>query len=314
MSFQKVSTVLHDAEGNEITAPIPWTQAPAPTNWTAFSGDVSNVSLANTLYVQDQLTWKSLDILLGFSRGEQWGTGLPGESAWSPTLGLVYALTDSVSVYANAQRSFNAQQVYPAFDGHILPPEKGRSVEAGFKFDLSGGRLVGTVAAFHIEESNIATSDVDHPGYYLLQDSDNVSRGFEIDLAGRLLLGWNVIASYTYSDLLVPAAEGITQLPKHTGSLWTTYDLQGARWRGWGLGAGVRARSSYLTVDSAGDISRIPGQARIDASVYYRARDWSATLGVKNVFDRRLYADYASSSFVEVVPTRLVYLTCTYSF
>jgi iron complex outermembrane recepter protein len=250
----------------------------------------------------------------GITRGEQWGTGEAGQSAWSPMLGLVYHFTDSVSVYANAQRSFNAQQQYFVFGEGAAPPERGRSVEAGFKFDLPGDRLAGTVAAFRSAESDTAAQDVEHPGYYDIVSGGYVSRGFEMDMTGRLLPGWNVIASYTYSDLLSSIASDITQLPKHTASFWTTYDLQGTHWQGWGVGAGIWARSSYGTLDSAGNVYRIPGQARIDASLYYHARNWSATLGVKNVFERRLYADYASGEFVEVEPTRLFYLTCTHDF
>jgi iron complex outermembrane recepter protein len=313
-SYSKVTSVQSSIEGDEVVEPIPWTQAPLPANWTVSSGDTNNSSFASAFYFQDQLTWRALDVVAGISRGQQWGVGQPAQSAWSPSLGLVYRLTDSLSAYANVQRSFYAQQQYLLFSGGNAPPEMGRSVEAGFKFDLSGERLVGTVAAFRSQEYNAVTNDFEHPGYYDVMNSGYASRGFEIDVTARPLPGWSVIASYTYSDLLGPDIGDVTQLPRHTASLWTTYDLQGTRWQEWGVGMGIRARSAYHTVDSAGDVASIPGQAGVDTSLYYHALDWSATVGVKNVFNRRLYADYASEAFVEIEPTRLFYLTCTYDF
>lgn len=182
------------------------------------------------------------------------------------------------------------------------------------KFDSPDARYTGTVAVFRSAEYNSATPDPINPGLYDVVPSGYVSRGVEADVTGHLLPGWKLSASYTYADLASPPGTGITQLPKHTFSLWTTYDLQSERWRGWGAGIGIRARSNYTSSDSSGNILSIPGQLRTDASLYYHARTWSTTLGVKNLFDRRLYADYARGQFVEVQPTRLFYLTGVYDF
>ncbi|MFX7731989.1 TonB-dependent receptor, partial [Acinetobacter baumannii] len=80
-----------------------------------------------------------------------------------------------------------------------------------------------------------------------------------------------IIASYGYS-LFRPAASTeedrrIAQFAHHRASLWSTYDLQSEAWRGWGLGAGLTARSSYMAFSDSDSQVRIAGQTRVDASL-----------------------------------------------
>jgi iron complex outermembrane receptor protein len=312
MSYSRTAATLNEAVGSQVLAPIPWSNAPAP-------GDLSDqptadaTTITNTFYLQDQIAWHALHILASISRSAQWGTGQQSQSAWSPNIGVLYQFAESVAAYANAQRSFYAQPFFNAAGGST-PPETGRSVELGLKFDSPEGRYTGTVALFRSAEFNTVVSDPAKPGFYDVVPSGYVSRGVEMDVTGHLVPGWKLSASYTYNILSSPPSTGTTQLPRHSVSLWTTYDLQSERWHGWGVGLGIRARSSYASADSTGKPLSIPGQLRTDASIYYHARDWSTTLGVKNLFNRRLYGDYGQGQFVEVQPTRLFYLTGTYDF
>jgi iron complex outermembrane receptor protein len=311
-SYERLNQTTFGSEGDIVQAPIPWTDAPRPSGLLTH-GSAQGTIFSNTFYLQDQLSWHALRVLASISHGQQWNAGQPAQGAWSPNLGVLYQLSDSVAVYANLQRSFFAQ-TFPTFDGSILPAGTGRSVEAGLKFDLFDDRLFGTVTAFRASERNVANDDPAHPGFFYLAATGYGSRGVEMDVTGQWLPGWKIIASYTFNTLQSPPNTGITQLPKHLVSLWTTYDLRGERWHGWGAGIGIWARSNYQTADSFGNQFPIPGQVRTDASIYYRGHHWSATLGVKNLFNRRLYADYAQPAFVEVEPTRLFYLTGSYAF
>ncbi|TDV39165.1 iron complex outermembrane receptor protein [Paraburkholderia caballeronis] len=279
---------------------------PAPS----LSSDQHNFQ--NILYFQDQLRWGRLNVLASVSRGQAWSNTMASQSAWSPNLGVVYQLTDTVGLYANALRSFKPQNNVLLVGGAGAPPSTGRSVEAGVKLNLLDDRLTGSVSVFRAAQYNVPMGDPLHPGFSFLS-TGIISRGIEADVAGRLMPGWNVIASYTYSNQPPTATNSFSQLPKHAVSLWTTYDLPGEALHGWGVGAGVLARSSYVSYDIDGNEHSIPGQARVDASVYYHARNWSATLGVKNLLNRTLYGDYATS-LVEVLPGRLIYLTAVYDF
>lgn len=269
------------------------------------------------LYVQDQIAWGPVRVLLNLTHSRIWTThALTGSSSnsagnWSPGIGIAYRLTDAVTVYANATHSFQPQYAFLTFDGHASPPRVGHSVEAGVKLALLDDRLTATAALFRSRQADSAQIDVAHPGFYVI--SPNFAyRGVEFDMTGRLLPGWNVIASYTYSNLQSPGNEW-GQLPTHAASLWTTYDFQGEPLHGWGTGVGIWARSRYSASDSQAAMHPVPGQARTDASVYYRARRWTATLSVKNVFNRRLYGDYALGN-VELQAGRLFYLSSSYDF
>ena len=54
------------------------------------------------------------------------------------------------------------------------------------------------------------------------------------------------------------------------------------------------------------------GRARVDTTVFYRAKHWSAQLGVKNVFDRRLYGASMHAIYIPVLPGRTFVLTTTF--
>ncbi|MGH8779750.1 TonB-dependent siderophore receptor [Paraburkholderia sp.] len=314
MTYSRTAETLNQASGNLMNKPIPWQNAPPPALSPSIPDPTSDTTtIAETFYLQDQIAWNSLRILASISRGAQWGTGQQYQSAWSPSVGILYQFTDSVAAYANVQRSFYAQPLLDAA-GRVTPPETGRSAEIGLKFDSPDARYSGTIALFRIAESNVAISDPTNPDFYVVIPSGYASRGIEVDATGHLVPGWKLSASYTYSVLSNPPGVATIQVPRHAFSLWTTYDLQSERWHGWGVGLGIRARSSYATEDNVGDVLSIAGQLRTDASVYYHARTWSMTLGVKNVFNRRLYGDYAQSQFTEVQPTRLFYLTGVYDF
>ena len=59
------------------------------------------------------------------------------------------------------------------------------------------------------------------------------SQGVEVDLAGSLTENTNIIASYGYTDAKVLedpdyARKKLPNMPRHTGSLFLTYDIHNA--------------------------------------------------------------------------------------
>ncbi|WDD92098.1 TonB-dependent receptor [Burkholderia sp. FERM BP-3421] len=291
-----------------MQAPFPAPSLPAITNPRYFYEGVKNYF--KNFYLQDQLTWGNFHVLAGIAHGTTWQQGDNSEAAWSPNIGVLYQLTDSVAVYANALRSFVPQGGALLMGGGTAPPNKGRSVEAGFKFNFLDDRLSGTAAVFRTENTDVLQYV---PGELFPRlIGDMIARGVELNATGRLLPGLNIIASYTYNNQLkVPM--GASNIPRHSGSLWMTYDLQGERWQGWGVGGGIQARSGYQFTN-AGVVYRLPGQMQTDLSIYYRTKRWSTTLAIKNLFDRQLYQNSAYGGVVGLEPGRLVYLTGRYNF
>lgn len=142
------------------------------------------------------------------------------------------------------------------------------------------------------------------------------TRGGEIDLQGRLARGWDIIANYTYNTVedVGNASAVYPGIPRHKGSVWTTYSLQDAGLQGWGVGLGVSASSSSLGSYDTTYPFTVPGQAQIDANVSWQGRGWNVTLGAKNLGDRVLYGASGSNSFVPVLPGRQFMLTVKRSF
>lgn len=235
-------------------------------------------------------------------------------SVWSPSVAASYAITPSVSIYANWMRGFRPSLDTVSWDGKTLQATRTEQIETGIKFTLFGDALTATAAAYQLRDDGKIIGDPTHPGFYARVPGEH-NRGVEFDLAGKVLTGLDVIGSLTVSDSGVAVDPRGTQVrapgtPARAGSLWMTYALQAPAWRGWGVGSGVFFRSQRAT-GAPGYV--VPGDARVDAMVFYRAQRWAVQLGVKNVFDRKLYGAALYPNFIPVLPGRTFLLTTTFS-
>ncbi|MGJ7530859.1 TonB-dependent siderophore receptor [Variovorax sp. GB1P17] len=332
---------------------VPSDQYLPPVNSLFFPGErlalVDDSAVTTThFFLQDQMAWGRWKVLASVGHvqisdpSDKTREDASGQvqDASAPrnkpvyNLGVAYRLSDSATVFANSQSSFEPGGVY--FDATlnggvrgrvVTPPVSGRSAELGVKLNLLNDRLTATASLFRATNTNVVEDVTPANAPFGRQDlvllPSALSRGLEFDVAGRLAPGWNLTASYSYTRF-EPArpAQGtaeLSQTPRHRLSLWTTYDLRNEAWRGWGVGAGVTMRTGYKAplneMDGEGrSVYRLGAQAQVDVSIYYRSRSWSATLGIKNLFNRRLLADFASGSTVNVQPYRTVLLTGTYNF
>lgn len=208
--------------------------------------------------------------------------------AFSPTVGLLYQPTESLSLYANYARSFQ-----PNFgtqvDGSFIDPERGTQYEIGARGEFLDGDLTASLALYRITKSNVATTDPDNPDF-TIPTGEQRSQGVELDVIGRILPGWNIIASYSYIDAeyteeVFGVLEGgrIQNVPEHSASLWTTYQIQNGNLQGLGFGAGL-----FYVGERAGDFFDtfdLPSYVRTDAAVFYERDNWRAALNIQNLFD-----------------------------
>ncbi|MBW4642404.1 MAG: TonB-dependent siderophore receptor [Goleter apudmare HA4340-LM2] len=210
------------------------------------------------------------------------------DSAWSPRFGIVYQPIQPLSLYASYTRSFA-----PSFgtvrnaDRSAFIPTTGEQFEVGIKADLSN-QLSFTLAAFDLRRQNVSTSDPDRPGFSI-QTGEQTSRGIELNLAGEILPGWNMTASYAYLDAFVsqdnrfPVGNRLTSVPDHQFSLWTTYNIQQGDLQGLGFGLGlfyVGERQNNLNNTFA-----LPSYFRTDAALFYRRDNWRVQLNVENLLN-----------------------------
>jgi iron complex outermembrane recepter protein len=190
-----------------------------------------------------------------------------------PRIGITYQVLPALSLYASWSRSFSptlAAQFGP--NGLPFVPEKGTQYEAGARTSELHGRLTSSVALYRIRSSNLLITNPGNP-LASIQLGDVESRGIEVDTSGRILPGWNVTFAYAYneataiSDPVYPVGNTLQNAPRHSGSIWTVYEIQRGALRGLSFGGGVQARS-YRYVDPADDVI-LPGYARLDGTVSY---------------------------------------------
>ncbi len=337
-SFSRTRLRSYTDSDNTSLVEVPWPPSPAvlpPISGTPSLVDDNNAIYTSNVYLQDQIRWRRWYVLanIGYERERNnfsYDVDMNGvvhdTSAPRPhpvyNLGIAYRLTDTATLYANTFRSFTPGQLLldSTLNGskpgvNTAPATTGKSAEIGVKLELLDKRAIFTAALYRASHTNVLQfvfPDASSPfNRYILLPSA-VSRGLELSLSGRLARGWNLIASYSY-NLFHPAASDdedsrLAQFPHHRASLWSTYDLQSDDWRGWGFGVGLTMRSGYMAFNDIDSQVRIPGQTRTDASLYYRSGNSRTTLGIRNLFDRRLFSDFATTT-IGVEPARTVTLT-----
>lgn len=217
------------------------------------------------------------------------------EEAFSPRVGLVYRPIEPLSLYASYSQSFQPN-AFTQSDGSFLDPERGRQFEVGIRGEFLDARLIANLAAYHITKTNVATTDPDDPNFSVPLGEVR-SQGIEFDVAGEILPGWNIIASYAYTDAEVtdsgddpffPEGLRISNVAPNTASLWTTYEIQAGTLQGLGFGIGV-----FYVDNRPGDFDNtyeLPSFIRTDAAVYYRRDNWRVALNIKNLLDERYFA------------------------
>ena len=175
-----------------------------------------------------------------------------------------------------------------------LSPERSRNIEVGAKWDVLERRLSLTTALFQTDRTNAIVSD--GLGGYANAGAQRV-RGVEFGFAGNLTRKWKVFGGYSYLDAMTvsggPASSSaglagtpMTMAPKHSFTLWTSYDVLPKV----NVGAGVTMSSLVYASVSASKRSWTPGYAKFDAAVTWHAtRNLDLQLNINNIFDKQYY-------------------------
>ncbi|MEN8444322.1 MAG: TonB-dependent siderophore receptor [Cyanobacteria bacterium J06555_13] len=220
------------------------------------------------------------------------------DEAFSPRVGIVYQPVEPVSLYGSFTRSFVPNTVNTV-EGELIEPERGTQFEIGARAEF--GDISVNLAAYDITKTNIAVADPNNPGFSLAI-GEAKSRGIELDVAGEILDGWNVIASgfindteVTEGDNFFPEGDRLRVAPENGASLWTTYEIQQGDLEGLGFGAGV-----FFVGEAEAQLPNdfvIPSYTRFDASLFYKQDSWEAQLNFQNLFDEN-YLELSDGSGV----------------
>jgi iron complex outermembrane receptor protein len=206
--------------------------------------------------------------------------------AFSPQVGIVYKPIEPISIYASFARSFQPI-TGTTLEGNLFQPEWGSQYEISIKADIHE-KLSGTLAFYDLTRSNVTTPDPRNTRFSI-QTGEQNSQGIELDIAGEILPGWNIIASYAYTDAKVTKDTRTTlvdntlnNVPEHSFSLWTTYELLKGNLKGLGFGLGF-----FYIGERQGDLNNtftLPSYLRTDAAIFYKKNDLRVALNFKNLF------------------------------
>lgn len=318
------TTVGHPDAGQSIAD----TRAPAAFN------EFTSRNLG--LYVQDMLEISPTFKLLAGLRHDRfkasYDTATGGhfdraDNLTSQRLGALFQPSDWASFHASYGTSFNTSgDTYqfavqgPSTKDANTPAEKSRNFEIGTKLDLFEQRLSVNASAFYTEKYNERNTDPDTAAAQQLLSGKRHAKGLDIDIAGQITPKWDAYLSYTWipvaridkSNVLTGNAQrlgdrpGLT--PKHSASLWTTYQLA-PKWR---VGGGLNHRGEQnpegnraLMADAFTTLD-LMAEYKIDSSM-------SVKVNVTNVTDE-LYADSLYRGFYAPGAARSVQISLKASF
>jgi catecholate siderophore receptor len=214
---------------------------------------------------------------------------------------VVFKPRPNGSIYFDYGTSFNpsAESLALSAGNANLPPEENQTFELGTKWDVLSGKLSLRGAIFRTEKTNARETNPSNSNEIVLAGKQRVE-GLELEAGGRLTDHWRIAAGYALLDSAVessrffPGSVGypLANVPRHTVSLWTTYELP------WDLeiGGGVRyvgSRTASSTVPLDPVTSRLkeaPGYWTLDAMIkYHLSRHVDLQVNVYNLTNNSFY-------------------------
>jgi iron complex outermembrane recepter protein len=214
-----------------------------------------------------------------------------------------------LSLYANYVENFGPNDPFASiFPGTLPPPTSAEQYEGGIKAEFFDGRLRATLAYYDLTKTNVATRDPINQGFSILTGAVR-SRGPELDIAGEILPGWNIIATYANTDARVTksndASDSTTavgsrffNVPRNTGSVWSTYEVQNGDLQGLKFGGGVNLRDGQTGCCDK-PAAGLPGYATVDLLASYSREIDKAKVTVQfninNLLDKQYYSSLTSN-------------------
>lgn len=242
-----------------------------------------------------------------FETGDTSGQETKRDGQWIPYAGIVYDIDGNWSVYGSYTKIFK-QQAYRDKDNNIIDPTTGANFEVGVKGAFYDDRLNVSLAGFYVKQDNLAIRDRSAP--YRLPDGTwpymtvdgAVTRGFEMEVSGEVLPGWQVGGGFTHSRTEDADGNRIsTIVPENMLRVSTTYKLPDT---GLTIGGNLSWQSKtynsweWPVVGTAmqGSYAVVGLMARYDFD-----NGISATLNVNNLFDEKYYSSldetYATGNY-----------------
>jgi outer membrane receptor for ferric coprogen and ferric-rhodotorulic acid len=245
------------------------------------------------------------------------------DSKFIPSVALSWEFASDWSAYASYAETYKVQAnlLRGPLPGTPLDPITGGGLELGVKGELLGVLNV-SAAVYQIVRENQGVQDLAYPPANItgngssccyVQQQDITSEGFDAEISGTVLPGWQMFGGYTYnkhkseggtaSTVYSSGAYYLDRTPRHMVKLWTTWQLPNALSR-WTVNGGVvwqtdTSVSGTVVTDTATNVPFTftqAGYALLNASVQYRLTD-NLTLGLygDNLLDKTYYRVISNS-------------------
>ncbi|APP81827.1 TonB-dependent siderophore receptor [Xanthomonas gardneri] len=256
--------------------------------------------------------WKNTDQLVPANSYERRGRT-------TPYAGLIFDVDDHHSFYASYTGIFKPQSNRDR-SGRYIEPLQGNSYEVGAKGEYLGGQLNAALALFRIEQDNLAVND---PGQLVPGTTDQaylaakgtVSQGVEFQLDGQLSEQWRIAFGFAQFDANDASGVDVNPTsPRREATLFTSWQTGPLR-----VGVGLSWQSAIHELMSGpqGNTQRLTQGSVLLANAMARYdinQAWSAQLNVRNLFDRKYYANIVYQSQLIYGDPRDVELTVSRKF
>ena len=231
-----------------------------------------------------------------------------------PSFGLVYELSDTVSVYASYAKSFKPTPPQGVAIGAASPPpETATQKEIGVKADFMERKVSVLLSLYDIARNDVieAVPNVFDPatGIQVYRALSNKSRGVELSLNYQPVPNWQNQIGFSNNDAhvtqsAVPTLVGaqLSNAPKQNANYWTRYNFTSGGLRGFGVGFGVIYTSKLnLVVDNRSpQMLTIPAVTRADLALYYKWKRYDFAVNIYNLTDKSYIA--SGDANTDVVP------------
>ena len=296
------------------------------------STDISN----QAIYLQDQIYLNEQFQIVTGLRYDQFKTKFndsvtPSNSAnvndqfISPRAGLVYKPIEPVSLYTNYSLSYlpRTGEQLTSLTSSIksFGPEKITNIEAGIKYDLLQSFSISS-AIYRLERSNMTITDPSNSSNIIIVDGQ-VTKGFELGVAGKLFDSYSMYGGYTYQDAEITKNQGtgstqitsgtsLGHVPEHTFSLWNKYEMNET----WSAALGVISRSDmFAATPTTSTAVKLPGYARLDAAIYANInKQTKLQLNIENLLDKTYYQSAHNNNNIMYGYPLTARATLTYTF
>ena len=290
------------------------TNAAGVTTTNDFTADLNDFTQTDltvfSLYIQDEVELTDwLHVVVGgrFDSFDITVVDVPGavtrsrkDEEFSPRGGIILKPQENISIYASYSESFEPRsgQQFASLGGgaDALEPNSFTNLEAGLKWEFMD-QVALTAAIFEIEQSSPQPADNDPA---TLEVIDSTIQGFELQLQGEVMPGWEVSAGYSYLDGEQQSRTGPTglrprELPENMFSIWNKIAVSDA----FGIGLGLTHQDESF-IDN-GNNAVLPAYTRLDAALYYDvSENLRLQVNVENLTDTTYFPNSHATHQVTV--------------